>query len=112
MVNNRFSNKQTKYDDVTRQQLMSSGMLSESDDVDPVVSMTSTETKSTPKNELGSASKPTLNDLLDDIPASASKSKYMTIYLKESIITKLKKEAKSRNMTTSKLIATILDKML
>lgn len=51
--------------------------------------------------------------ILDEIQIEkASESKYVTFYLKKDTINRLKKEAKSKNISSSKLLNLILDKVL
>lgn len=51
--------------------------------------------------------------ILEEIEVEkTSESKYMTLYLKKDTINKLKKEAKKKNISASKLVNIILDKVL
>lgn len=52
-------------------------------------------------------------NILDEIQIEkSSESKYVTYYLKKDTINKLKKEAKIRNVSSSKLLNLILEKVL
>lgn len=64
----------------------------------------------TNNEETSAASK---GSILDEIQIEkASESKYVTYYLKKDTINKLKKEAKSKNISSSKLLNLILEKVL
>lgn len=99
MSSNRFKNKNSEYIDSNIDN--AALMPTEKEEIKPLDDtndeITSTSSKS----------------ILDEItPEKSSKSKYMTIYLKEDLINNIKKHAKSKNMTTSKLISIILGKVL